>query len=109
MKRIISLLAVSIIFCAVQAYAHHPAADIVDEDIYAVIDEMVSDTPHADLVFDDMGGTTTTTTITGTLLAVESLVDDVLLYEASLLAGDVYMTIEFTEGGNTELTIVQTR
>jgi len=37
------------------AFAHHPAADMVDPEIYAVIDENVSDTPHADMTFDDMG------------------------------------------------------
>ena len=36
--------------------AHHAAEGIVDEEIYAMIDAMVADTPHADLVFDDMGG-----------------------------------------------------
>lgn len=37
------------------AFAHHPAADNVDPEIYAMIDENVADTPHADLTFDDMG------------------------------------------------------
>ena len=37
------------------AFAHHPAADIVDPEIYEMIDENVADTPHADMVFDDMG------------------------------------------------------
>ncbi len=37
------------------AFAHHPAADIVEADIYEMIDENVSTTPHADLIFTDMG------------------------------------------------------
>ena len=37
------------------AFAHHPAADIVDAETYEMIDANVADTPHADLVFDDMG------------------------------------------------------
>ena len=37
------------------AFAHHPAADIVDPEIYSMIDDNVADTPHADLVLDDMG------------------------------------------------------
>lgn len=37
------------------AFAHHPAADIVDEDIYEMIDENVADTPHAELDFTSMG------------------------------------------------------
>lgn len=36
-------------------FAHHPAADRVDPEIYAMIDENVSDTPHAEMTFDDMG------------------------------------------------------
>ena len=49
---------ISTLICAVgsaSAFAHHPAADRVDPEIYAMIDENVSDTPHADLTFDDMG------------------------------------------------------
>ncbi len=37
------------------AYAHHPAAEVVDAEIYSMIDENVADTPHADMVLDDMG------------------------------------------------------
>ena len=40
---------------ASSAFAHHPAADIVDPEVYEMIDENVADTPHADMVFDDMG------------------------------------------------------
>jgi hypothetical protein len=39
------------------AFAHHPAADIVDQEVYDMIDENVSDV-HADMTFDDMGGDT---------------------------------------------------
>lgn len=46
-----SLLALA----SVSAFAHHPAEDIVDELIYLMIDENVSDTPHADLDFTSMG------------------------------------------------------
>ena len=37
------------------ALAHHPAADIVDPEIYSMIDANVADTPHAEMVMDDMG------------------------------------------------------
>ena len=43
-------------FGTTAAFAHHPAADIVDAETYAMIDENVSDI-HADMIFDDeMGG-----------------------------------------------------
>ena len=101
MKKCLGIALIGLLF-ALPVYAHHPTADIVDEDIYAIIDEMVSDTPHANLVFDDdMGGDdTTTTTITGSLRSAEELVDDGLITEVSDLSGDVYMTIEFEDNGN---------
>ena len=55
MKSKLLTTAIVMAFASMGAFAHHPAADIVDPEIYAMIDENVSDTPHADLVFDDMG------------------------------------------------------
>ena len=54
MKNIMKLAAVASLFASVSAFAHHPAADIVDPEVYEMIDENVTDTPHADLDFDDM-------------------------------------------------------
>ena len=100
MKKSIGIALIGL-FLAFPVYAHHPAADIVDAEIYAIIDGIVSDTPHADLVFDDMGGgDTLTTTITSSLRSAEKLVDAGLISEVSELNGDVYMTIEFAEQGN---------
>lgn len=55
MKKILKVIATASLFASFSALAHHPAADIVDPEIYEMIDENVADTPHADLVFDDMG------------------------------------------------------
>ena len=55
MNKLISTAVIALAFGSTAAFAHHPAADIVDPEIYAMIDENVSDTPHADLVLDDMG------------------------------------------------------
>ena len=55
MKNLLKVVAAASLFASVSAFAHHPAEDIVDPEIYAMIDENVADTPHADLVFDDMG------------------------------------------------------
>jgi len=54
MKKMLFATAVAMAFGTTAAFAHHPAADIVDPDIYAMIDENVSDT-HAEMTFDDMG------------------------------------------------------
>ena len=56
MKAIIKAAVIASVFTASYAFAHHPAADIVDPETYEMIDENVADTPHADLTFDDMGG-----------------------------------------------------
>lgn len=55
MKKIILASAIIVTFGSSSVFAHHPAADIVDPDIYAMIDENVADTPHADLDLTDMG------------------------------------------------------
>ena len=55
MKKIILASAIALTFGSSYVFAHHPAADIVDDEIYAMIDENVADTPHADLDLTDMG------------------------------------------------------
>jgi len=55
MNKISYTAAVIMAMTAASASAHHPAADIVDPDVYAMIDENVADTPHADMVLDAMG------------------------------------------------------
>lgn len=93
------------------AYAHHPAADIVDEDIYEQIDNMVADTPHATLTFDEMGGGMTETTITAdSLREFEDLVtnDDLLEY-VELLDGVVDVSLSFNDDSSVTMTINQVR
>ena len=55
MKKIILATAIAMTFASSYVFAHHPAADIVDPDIYAMIDANVADTPHADLDLDALG------------------------------------------------------
>ena len=105
-KRILAVIMVSTLI-AVPVIAHHPAADMVDEEIYATIDELVSDTPHADLVFDDMDTGMTETDITGRVSDMEELFDDGLLNLVSMLDGDVSLTVEFTGDNSVSLTIIQ--
>lgn len=73
-------------------FAHHPAEDIVDEEIFAFIDSMVADTPHATLDFDEMGNMVITTDFVST---AEAMIQQGLLSHISLLDGDVTMTIDF--------------
>jgi len=55
MKSIMTAAVLTAMLASFSALAHHPAADIVDEDTYDMIDENVSGTPHADLDFSSMG------------------------------------------------------
>ena len=55
MKNILQVAVLTSLLASFSAFAHHPAEDIVDEDIYDMIDENVSDTPHAELDFTSMG------------------------------------------------------
>ena len=93
MKKFAILFGLCLALAAGPALAHHPAEEIVDPEIYAMIDEMVADTPHADLVFDDDMGTSTITT--DSVSAAEDLIDDGLLATLSLLDDDVTVTITF--------------
>ena len=55
MKSVLQVAVLTSLLASFSAFAHHPAEDIVDEEIYEMIDENVSDTPHADLDFTSMG------------------------------------------------------
>ena len=111
MKKTLLISAILLMFNAAPVLAHHPAADIVDEEIYENIDSMVADTPHADMTFDEMGGGMTETTITyDTLSDFESMIarDDLLEY-VELLDGVVDVSIAFNPDNTVTLTINQVR
>lgn len=95
MKKILTAVIFSLALATSPVLAHHPAADMVDEEIYAVIDELVSDTPHATLVFDEEMGTTEITT--ESVSDAEDIIDDYLLADLSLLEEEVSITITFED------------
>lgn len=104
----IMLLSLLLFSFAMPAWSHHPAADIVDPEIYAMIDALVADTPHADLVFSDMGRGMTEIEITaGSIRAMESMIDDGLMDYALTLDGDVAVTVRANGDGGVSLTISQ--
>lgn len=100
MKKIFGFTALSLCLVSSPLWAHHPAEDIVDEDIYAMIDENVADTPHASLVFDDMG--TSTIITTDSVSDAEELLSTSLLAALSLL-GDEGQEVETTADAATYL------
>ncbi|MEN8258407.1 MAG: hypothetical protein ABFS09_11155 [Thermodesulfobacteriota bacterium] len=100
MKKIITTFSLCLALAAGPVLAHHPAADIVDQEIYEMIDSMVAETPHADLVFDEEMGNTTITA--DSVSAAEDLIDDGLLATLSLLDEGVTVTITFGEDVETK-------
>lgn len=109
MKKLIALGTLTISLTAAQAFAHHPAADIVDEDVYLMIDSMVADTPHATLDFEEMGaGMTEMTITTDSVNDMEELIDDENLLEyVESLDGDVSVNLTFNRDGSVSMTINQ--
>jgi len=57
MSKPLTLSALALLVASTNLYAHHPAAEIVDPEIYALIEENISDV-HLAMTFDDMGGNT---------------------------------------------------
>lgn len=109
MKKIVALVTFSLVLTvAAVAVAHHAAAGIVDEDIYAMIDAMVADTPHGEMTLDDLGGGMTEITIGQvTVVSVERMIEDDLLTYASMLDGDVTVQIVFDGPRDVEMLILQ--
>lgn len=109
MNNFFRLSALALLIASTNSYAHHPAADIVDEEVYEQIDSMVADTPHATLTFDEMGGGVTETSITADSLDdIELLIEEQDLLEyVELLEGVVDVSISFNEDSSVTMTVSQ--
>ena len=109
MMKLVKTSLYSLAIISMGVFAHHPAADIVDEEIYAMIDEMVADTPHADMTFDSMGSSATDMTISASSAAsMQNLLEDGLLMYAAMLDGDVSVSIDINQNRSVDLRISQT-
>lgn len=110
MKKLMHAVVFSFVLASSVVWAHHPAADIVDPEVYAMIDSLVADTPHADLVLEDMGTNRVDMTITAnSLRTLESMIDDGLLDYALTLDGDVSVSINANGDGSVTMTVSQLR
>lgn len=109
MKNNILVAALGALLATAPVFAHHAADGIIDDTVYAMIDEMVADTPHAELDFSDMSGSTTEITVTtDSVRALENMIDDGLLDYAAMLDGNVQMTIDFDAAGGATAVVTQT-
>lgn len=86
------------LFAAV-AIAHHAAQGMAPDEVWAMIDALVADTPHATMTIDDLGGGMVAITITTrTIRSLEGMMDDGLLTYIAML-DDVQLTIMFDDMG----------
>lgn len=105
-KRIIPLFFL-IALGAMPVLAHRMAADIPDEEIYAMIDALVAHTPHADLVVEKLGGITVMTVTTNGPDVLSDFLDDGGLGYIEELDGTTYIDIGFNDDGTATLTVQQ--
>jgi hypothetical protein len=107
MNSFFSLSALVLMLASVNSYAHLPATDIVDEEIYLEIDTLVTDTPDATLNFDDRGNGMTQSNITAhSLETLETLIVLDLFEYVEQIDGKVDFTISFTSDRSVNLTII---
>ena len=111
MVKFLQLSALALAIATTNVSAHHPAEDIVDAEIYATIDSMVDDTPHATMTFDEMGGGMTETSITtDSLEEFEVLIEEQdLLGYVEQLDGVVDVSIQFNIDSSVTMTVNQVR
>lgn len=90
------------------ALAHHLAEDVVDEEIYAMIDAAVADTPHAEMTLEDLGGGMVMTTVTtDSIDAMSDFLDDGGLGYIEELDGVTYINIDLNDDGSATLNVQQ--
>ena len=107
MKKILNVLILSFAVFCFTAFAHHAADGIVDEGTYTMIEELVADTPHADMTLEDLGmGMTEVTIVTDTLTSLMNLIEDGLLEMISRIVGDTTTSIVFNPDGSVTTTII---
>ena len=100
MKKLLQALLFSTIISTAPAFAHHAAEGVVDEEVYAMIDELLADSAHSEMTIDDLAYMEITTR---TVTQMENLIDDGLLDYASML--DATVTITFDADGSVIMTI----
>jgi len=105
MKKLFQLSALALLPASTNLYAHHPAADTVDEEMYTMVDSFAADRA------DKRGGNTIETSITADSLSMfETMAarGDLLEYVESL-DGVVDTSISFNDDGSVTMTVNQLR
>jgi hypothetical protein len=107
MRNLVRAAVLSMTLATVPVMAHHAAEGVVDEDVYAMIDSLVADTPHAEMTIDDLAYRMETTITVSDVRRMERMIDDGLLDYASMLDDEITVSIEFNPDGSTTMVITQ--
>lgn len=108
MKKLLQIVVMLMSFTTFQAFAHHPAEAMVDAETYEMIDNLVADTPHAEMTVEDFGNDMTTMTLTtSSVSSLENLLGDGVLIYLQTLDGEVDVNISFNEDGSATMTTIQ--
>lgn len=106
MKKLVPMLFLLSALVSAPAFSHHMAADIVDADIYAMIDALVADTPHATLNLEDVGtGVKVVTVTTSNVDEMSDFLDDGGLGYIEELSGTTYIDITINSDYSATLTV----
>ena len=99
-KRLQVLAIVALAFVALPVLGHRSIRDLSDEQVYQMIDSLVSGAPQAEMDSQQMpeGGVMTTVNVS-CARRMEDLISGGLIDYASMLDGSVGITIEFNDGG----------
>lgn len=108
MKRLVSILAVLLALAATTPlYAHHAAEGTVDDEVWLMIDSMIADTPHADMVLDpdsETGMWLIDITVPSAR-SLETMIDDGFLIYVDMLDNVSGLTIEFNDDRTVTMTV----
>ena len=110
MKNILAITAALcfLLLITPSSFSHHMAEGMVDEEVYAMINTVVSDTPHVFLTFDEVPGMTVTTITAEAIKFLEDMIDDGLMDYFPMLDGEVTVTIDYnTDSRTAVMTVTQ--
>lgn len=108
MRNKLMIVMATALLAALPVVAHHMAEGMVDEEIYDMIDDIVSGTPHGDFDINEIGEGMMQIDIVSRVQDMDDLVAADMFDYVNMLDGEVVMTIAFTDGQRLEITIVQT-
>ena len=110
MRRLTVVVGLACLMTLGVAYGHHAAQGMVDEEVYAMIEALVEDTPHATIDINDLGGGMVDIYVEApTVRAMENMIDDGMFSYLAMLDGQVTLSMSFLPRGGMAMEVDQVR